>query len=195
MTFYELEKICKKRKIFFILSVFMFVILIILIFLGIILFKQKSTFIKKEHKKIVIKKENKRVKNKHTKKIKKNIKYLPLIDLNIKEVNVNVKSNNKKVSKKENNNSLIIKTEKLPSFNTCIELSKEYFKNKDYKDALKWAKLANLQNKKNPLSWIIAAKSLYQLGKKKEAIKLLKIYNSYYNNKEIEKLLKEFNEN
>ena len=195
MTFYELEKICKKRKIFFILSVFMFVILIILIFLGIILFKQKSTFIKKEHKKIVIKKENKRVKNKHTKKIKKDIRYLPLIDLNIKEVNVNVKSNNKKVSKKENNNSLIIKTEKLPSFNTCIELSKEYFKNKDYKDALKWAKLANLQNKKNPLSWIIAAKSLYQLGKKKEAIKLLKIYNSYYNNKEIEKLLKEFNEN
>ena len=194
MTFYELEKICKKRKIFFILSVFMFVILIILIFLGIILFKQKSTFIKKEHKKIVIKKENKRVKNKHTKKIKKDIKYLPLIDLNIKEVNVNVTSNNKKVSKKENNNSLIIKTEKLPSFNTCIELSKEYFKNKDYKDALKWAKLANLQNKKNPLSWIIAAKSLYQLGKKKEAIKLLKIYNSYYNNKEIEKLLKEFNE-
>lgn len=194
MTFYELEKICKKRKIFFILSVFMFVILIILIFLGIILFKQKSTFIKKEHKKIVIKKENKRVKNKHTKKIKKDIKYLPLIDLNIKEVNVNVTSNNKKVSKKENNNSLIIKTEKLPSFNTCIELSKEYFKNKDYKNALKWAKLANLQNKKNPLSWIIAAKSLYQLGKKKEAIKLLKIYNSYYNNKEIEKLLKEFNE-
>ena len=194
MTFYELEKICKKRKIFFILSVFMFVILIILIFLGIILFKQKSTFIKKEHKKIVIKKENKRVKNKHTKKIKKDIRYLPLIDLNIKEVNVNVTSNNKKVSKKENNNSLIIKTEKLPSFNTCIELSKEYFKNKDYKDALKWAKLANLQNKKNPLSWIIAAKSLYQLGKKKEAIKLLKIYNSYYNNKEIEKLLKEFNE-
>jgi len=32
------------------------------------------------------------------------------------------------------------------------------------------------------------------MGKKQEAIKLLKIYNSYYNNKEIKNLLKEYDE-
>ena len=200
MTFYELEKMCKRRKRVFILLIFVFILLIIL-FLSFIYFnknfsKNPKQVIKKEHKKIS-KKTKKLKKIKNPKKIKKDIKYLPLIDLDIKENNVTLNTKKppkiKKVNK--NNNLLLIKTENLPSFNTCIELSKRYFINKDYKNALKWAKLANLQNKKDPISWIIAAKSLYKLGKKEEAIKLLKIYNSYYNNKKIKKLLKEFNEN
>ena len=217
MTFYELENICKKRRKFFIL-IFIFILLIILL-IGTILFfvfskyyfKKKENYsktqiISKVHKKNKlekIEKKEKKIKIIKKKNINKDIKYLPIIDLNIKEINITTTKKEKLLKKqikknkqinKENNSSIIIKTNTLPSFNTCIELSRKYFKKNNYEEALKWAKLANLQNKKNPISWIMAAESLYKLGKKEEAIKLLKIYNSYYNNKKINELLKELNE-
>ena len=201
MTFYELEKICKKKKIFRIISIFIFILIIIfmiIIFLDLFKFKNSKENIQVRKKYKITKKFNKKIE-------KKNVKYLPVIDLNITQVNLIPndkikkekikKLNTNKISKKNiNKKSLILKAQNLPSFNTCIELSKKYFNNKDYNNALKWAKLANLQNRKDPVSWILAAKSLYKLGNKEKAIKLLKIYNSYYNNKEIKKLIKELNE-
>jgi len=193
MTFYELEKRCKKRK---------FVKYVVLIFLLLIisgslyyLFSKKVEALKTK-KQINIKQKIKDKNISKSKKVKKEIIILPSIDLNVdKNIDLNkskIKKNIKKTEKKLKKS--IIKTENLPSFQTCISIAKKYFEQKDYENALKWAKYANIQNKKNALSWIITAKILYKMGKKQEAIKLLKIYNSYYNNKEIKKLIKEYDE-
>ncbi|WP_369792213.1 CDC27 family protein [Lebetimonas sp. JH369] len=68
-------------------------------------------------------------------------------------------------------------------------MAKNYYKNGDYENALKWAKNANLQNKNKPESWIIVAKSLYKLNQKQKAIKILKIYYDYTKNKDILNLI------
>jgi len=195
MTFYELEKKCKRRRFYKFLFL-LFVIFIIVIGIGMYFnFANKTVKEKKIIKKqtIVLKKKEKTKKNLSLQTQTKQTLLLPYIDLNITEKKVSKTKKIKKI-KKENNTSIILKTQNLPSFDTCISIAKKYLERKDYKNALKWAKNANIQNKKNPLSWIISAKALYYMGKKKEAIKLLKIYNSYYNNKEIKKLLKEYNE-
>jgi len=71
-------------------------------------------------------------------------------------------------------------------------MAEKYYQKGEFKEAIKWAKNANIQNKKNPLSWIITAKALYKLGKKEEAIKILKIYNTYNSSKDIEELLRKY---
>jgi len=195
MTFYELEKKCKRRRFLKFLFL-LFVIFIIII--GTMLYfnftveaeKDKQT-IKKQ--KTVLKKKEKIKKNISLQTQTKQILLLPYIDLNITEKKVSKTKKIKKM-KKENNTSIILKTQTLPSFDTCISIARKYLESRDYKNALKWAKNANIQNRKDPLSWIISAKALYHMGKKHEAVKLLKIYNSYYNNKEIKKLIKEYNE-
>jgi len=193
MTFYELEKKCKRKRFLKFLFL-LFVIFIIAIGIGVYFnFINKAVKEKKivKKQKTVLKKKEKTKKNKTTQT--KQILLLPYIDLNITEKKVS-KTKKVKKTKKENNTSIILKTQNLPSFDTCIAIAKKYLERKDYKNALKWAKNANIQNKKNPLSWIISAKALYYMGKKQKAIKLLKIYNSYYNNKEIKNLLKEYDE-
>ena len=205
MTFYELEKKCKKKKIIKIFFIF-FLIIVIFLFLGVFCFfnyqKSKKTIpssinvIQKSKK--VTKKIHKAVKKIHKTK-QKEIRYvLPLIDLNITQKNVfknKIKKNIEKNKTIQNNKQLkkeiILQTTNLPSYKTCISIALKYLDQKDYQNALKWAKYANIQNKKDPKSWIVSAKALYSLGKKDAAIKLLKIYNSYYNNKEIQKLIKE----
>ncbi len=174
MTFYELEKECKKRRF----KVIVLLILILLFIAGLVFYFQKKPFMKKQISKKI----------EHKKTIKKKVnQLLPIIDLNItQEHKKNIKP---KITKKN-----IIQSTNIPSFKTCLNLAKSYFEKKDYKNALKWAKLANKQDKKNPMPWIISAKALYKLGKKQEAIRLLKIYDTYYNNKEIKNLIKDFNE-
>jgi len=215
MTFYELEKICKRRR--FIKRVVLFsIFLVIFVLISILIFKKiNNQYLKKEvikplgkkelnkSKKIVV--EVKEIKVNKTKKVdepikkvKENIKFLPQIDLNesLIEKKEVIKKEIKKSPKKEENKTkkIILTSEVLPSFDSCILLAKKYLQNGDYKSAFTWAKNANIQNKKNPLSWIISAKALYKMGKRDEAIKLLKVYNSYYNNKEVKKLLKEWGE-
>ena len=208
MTFYELEKECKKRRI----KTFGFIILIFFVIglIAIYFYINFSVQRNKKYKKNIKKVEHKRNLNrKNLKKInKKNqqnhyiSKLLPVINLDIKKIDlntskVNVKTNSipKIIPKKPvNNQSIILQSKILPSFDTCINLSKKYLQERDYKDALKWAKFANIQDKKNPLSWIISAKILYKMGRKKEAVKLLKIYNSYYNNNEVKKLIRKLDE-
>ncbi len=88
-----------------------------------------------------------------------------------------------------------MKATTLPPFEVCIVLSKKYYKKGDYQSALKWAKNANIQNNKKPDSWIMSAKSLYKLGKRKEALKILKIYYNYRKDKEVLRLIKAYSEN
>ncbi|WP_024790886.1 MULTISPECIES: CDC27 family protein [unclassified Lebetimonas] len=187
MTFYELEKECKKRKrnSFLLLMFLIFLMLSIGLSAYYFSFKKDKKIKKTENKKI-----KKVQKTKKIKKIKKTEILKPIIDLNI-----SVDEAKKKI-KKEVNNTKIIKSKKellnistLPSFETCITLAKNYYKNGDYENALKWAKNANLQNKNKPESWIIVAKSLYKLNQKQKAIKILKIYYDYTKNKDILNLI------
>ena len=205
MTFYELEKICKARKRRFYISIFLGVLILIGVIVGAV-FKFSSKEEKKEIVKKEIKKEVKKIAKEVSPKIstniqkpkeikKKNTLKFILPDFESLEVK-DVEAKTKKVKSIEKNNTTskkILEAKTIPSFETCINLAKRYLKEGEYKNAIKWAKFANIQNKKDPLSWIITAKALYKMGKKEEALKLLKIYDSYYNNKEVKKLIKELN--
>jgi len=207
MTFYELEKECKKRKnkhlILGFLSVF---ILIILIIAGYYFYKEtkkvepiKKTEVKKKAKKTeikkVVKKENITKKTKPKKNIIKELPTLsPIIELNITEIKTNNRSKEVNKPKEINKNKTMLKNKilsinNLPSYNTCIKLAKKFYLLKDYDNALKWAKNANLQNKSLPESWILTAKSLYKLNKKQKALNVLKIYYQYTKNKQILNLI------
>ena len=207
MTFYELEKECKKRKIRFLTGVLISVFILFLIPLIYYFNKPQKKEVKKiektEHKKMElpkIKVEKNITKDKNiTEKItfskpvlKQKESFYPVIELNISEIK------NKKDIKKEkepNENKRepvkrkILTINNLPSYETCIKLAKKFYYTKKYESALKWAKNANLQNKNLPESWILTAKSLYKLNKKDEAIKILKIYYKYTKDKKILKLI------
>jgi len=207
MTFYELEKECKKRKnrqlVIVFLSVF---VLMILIIAGYYFYKDtkkvkpiKKTEVKKtEIKKVVKEDKNITKKAKPKKSVIKQLQTLsPIIELNFTEINSNIKLKEIKKQKKVTeinktkpiSKNKILSINNLPSYDTCIKLAKKFYLLKDYDNALKWAKNANLQNKSLPESWILTAKSLYKLNKKSEALKILKIYYKYTKNKKILKLI------
>jgi len=96
--------------------------------------------------------------------------------------------------KVKKDNSFIMTAQTLPSFETCMALAKKYYQEGNYKEALKWAKNANTQNNKKPDSWIMSARALYKLGKKDEALKILKIYYNYHKDESVKKVMGEFNE-
>jgi predicted Zn-dependent protease len=153
-------------------------------------------------KKIVKKETEKPVKTEKTEKTEKSRLKL-IIDLNIskpksekqqpKTPQHNVKENKGEIKTLQNNVSLL-QTRTLPSYATCIALSERYYNEGDYENALNWAKNANLQNNKKPESWIMSAKALVKLGKKQEAVKILKIYYNYHKDERIKKLLGELDE-
>jgi tetratricopeptide (TPR) repeat protein len=77
------------------------------------------------------------------------------------------------------------------TFEECIKKAQKYYNEKKYLKALEWAKNANLIDKDDPRSWIITAKALNKMGKKDEAVEILKIYYSYHKNEEVKKLIGE----
>jgi len=239
MTFQELEKICKKRRLYRKVWVGVLAVLFVSGGIGVFYINKKNQKIpagkksvKKDNninniteKNIIINKTPNKANFQKTKSIapKKTPKQkLELVlDLNFTEIENNHKINKhtlkeekpkykekkpqptkskeqqteKKPLKPGNQKNYIIKSNILPSYETCIKLSEKYFKEGKYNESLKWAKNANIQDKKNPLSWIMSAKSLYKLGKKSEAVKILKIYYNYRKDKEVEKLLRKWNAN
>ena len=78
-----------------------------------------------------------------------------------------------------------------PSYDMAIKISKLYLKNSKYEKSITWAKKANKLHAEDYKSWHLFAKSLIQLGKTKEAKKVLVAYiDAYGSNKEIENLLR-----
>ncbi|MGB2553577.1 transformation system protein [Campylobacter sp. MOP51] len=69
-------------------------------------------------------------------------------------------------------------------------IAKKYYDIQDYKSSEKWSVIANELNSDNEESWVIFAKSKYNLGQKYDAVRVLKIYNEKANSKEIETLIK-----
>ena len=66
----------------------------------------------------------------------------------------------------------------------ALALARDYYSKKDYKNAAKWAFELNNLDKKNADGWLIFAKSKYNVGNKKDALKVLEAYLSQASNKE-----------
>ena len=223
MTFLELEKKGKKRRLLRNIKI----LLLIVIMLGIAYVSYSFFFKDKTIKKIdSIKKEKvKKINAAKNKEIilnkKENIKEPPslILDFSVtynkneaKKVSKNkenlfykknVENKDKKSENKEkksienkeaNFTNFIIKTTVLPPFDTCILLANKYYKEGNYKEALKWAKNANIQNNKKAISWILSAKILNKMGKKEEARKILKLYYNYSKNEKVKELMEQLNE-
>jgi len=213
MTFPELEKACKKRRLFKILRLILFLLFFAAASLSFVYFKTKNGLTERNVTKsnIETKKDFKeknatkaaKIKIKNLQKQKKVQELKLIIDLNVSEkkpvvqktnnVQKNSKKTEKTVQKPVEKASISSKT--LPSYSTCIALAEKYYKQGDYKKALKWAKNANIQNNKKPESWILSAKALYKLGKKQSALNILKIYYNYHKDEKVKKLMGEINEN
>jgi tetratricopeptide (TPR) repeat protein len=213
MTFLELEKICKKRRMFKVLKIAFFIILSVSAGIYAFLYFKKPSSAKKTLKPAVtlttVNKPDKKIKEPVKPAIKKTSsqKLKLILDLNISEKNVTKPQKTVKIQKKsvksepvkniasvDENKTFVITSQTLPSYETCMGLAKKYYDDGNYEEALKWAKNANIQDNKKAESWILSAKALYKLGKKKEALKILRIYEEYRKDERIEKLMGEFNE-
>lgn len=75
--------------------------------------------------------------------------------------------------------------------NYAIMLSDEYYAQKKYAEAEKWALTANDLNKDDARSWIAFAKAKYQQGAKNIAIDILRNYNSRMPNDAVSTLLRD----
>ena len=203
MNFLELERKCKKRRVFKILKLILLLFFLSFITLGAyFLYKNDFLLIKDQEQKLAKNSIKEKIEN------KKSDKMLELkFETNFQELyqsyknRIIPKSNEENKLKRETKKevvekkdkvkeAIVIKSKNLPSYDVCIKLAKEYYEKGDYKQALKWAKNANIQDNKRAGSWIITAKTLYKMGKKDEAIKLLEIYYSYTKNEKIKNLIK-----
>jgi len=203
VNFLELERKCKKRRVFKILKLILLLFFLSFITLGAyFLYKNDFLLIKDQEQKLAKNSIKEKIEN------KKSDKMLELkFETNFQELyqsyknRIIPKSNEENKLKRETKKevvekkdkvkeAIVIKSKNLPSYDVCIKLAKEYYEKGDYKQALKWAKNANIQDNKRAGSWIITAKTLYKMGKKDEAIKLLEIYYSYTKNEKIKSLIK-----
>lgn len=87
------------------------------------------------------------------------------------------------------------KFDKSNSSDLAVLIAKKYYDIEDYKNSEKWALIANELDSDNEESWVIFAKSKYNLGQKYDAVKVLRIYNDKANSKEIEDLIKHIESN
>lgn len=86
---------------------------------------------------------------------------------------------------------LTAKFEKSNSSDIAVLIARRYYDIKDYKNSEKWALIANELDSNNEESWIIFAKSKYNLKQKDDAISVLKIYNDKANSANIEDLMRQ----
>ena len=78
----------------------------------------------------------------------------------------------------------------------ALALARDYYAKKDYKNASKWAFELNNLDKKNVDGWLIFAKSKYNVGNKKDALKVLEAYLSQASNKqEVQNLITKMQSN
>ena len=78
----------------------------------------------------------------------------------------------------------------------ALALARDYYAKKDYKSAAKWAFELNNLDKNNADGWLIFAKSKYNVGNKKDALKVLEAYLSQVSNKqEVQNLITKMQSN
>jgi len=79
------------------------------------------------------------------------------------------------------------------SYSSAIYISKEYYKDTDYKQAGIWAKRANQLNRDKEEAWLYYAKSVHSLGDYPKAKRILSIYLQHKKSIKAELLLSEWN--
>ncbi len=78
------------------------------------------------------------------------------------------------------------------SASLALQIAKLYYRQKSYRQALVWAKRANRLDRENEDAWILYAQALKELGKLKEAKKVLRIFLEYKESKRAQELLREW---
>ena len=71
----------------------------------------------------------------------------------------------------------------------ATHIANSYFQEQNFKDAYRYAIEANELDPSSQASWIVTAKSLFKMNKKKDAIRILRSYLSAYQSNEIKNLL------
>jgi tetratricopeptide (TPR) repeat protein len=71
-----------------------------------------------------------------------------------------------------------------PSYDLALMIAKEYYKQKNYKQAQIWAIKANNLDPQKVESWLLFADILLKENKKKKALEILKIYLDQYGEEE-----------
>lgn len=84
------------------------------------------------------------------------------------------------------------KYNKKKSYSIAIYIAKEYYQKEDFKDAGIWAKRANQHDRNKEDAWILYAKSVFALGDKEKAKKILNIFLQYKDSAKTELLLSEW---
>jgi len=147
----------------------------------------------------------KKVNNSNNLTKKTTTKPIPIINYsieidNIKEVNFSV-SKPIEVKKKQEKNitlqtttqtrkkeSLSLKT-KVLTFEKAKNSALLYYKNGNYKETIKWCKIASALNNENEEIWKLYSLSLERMGNTKKAIKVLKTYLKYKDSTELKLIL------
>lgn len=80
------------------------------------------------------------------------------------------------------------------NYSSAISLAKFYFNESEYKKSIYWAKKASRLNPQEVSPWLLYAKSKNKSGEKKEAIKALENYLSYFFSQEAQELLNRLKE-
>ena len=78
------------------------------------------------------------------------------------------------------------------SYDLALKIARLAYQKGAYKEALAWAKKANKLDRTKEGAWILYAKSLYALGKKRQAKQLLRVYLDYRDSAKAKKLLSEW---
>ena len=72
----------------------------------------------------------------------------------------------------------------------ALEIAERYLGAKQYQRALKWSLIANEVDEKKPESWILFAKTKIKMGKKQDALNVLKAYLKTYSSAKVSRYLK-----
>jgi len=106
--------------------------------------------------------------------------YLTAKELSVVSGKTSIKRETKKIDLKgSHSNYMGIMKKKFNSNKNpreAVLISKAYYNAGNYKKSEEWALIANNLDKKLDESWLLFAKSKYQLGKRKEALKILVAY-------------------
>lgn len=78
------------------------------------------------------------------------------------------------------------------SYDLAMKIALEYYRQKLYQKAMKWAKIANKLNRQKEDAWILYAKTLYKLGKRERAKQLLTVFLDYKDSHIAKELLKKW---
>ena len=80
------------------------------------------------------------------------------------------------VTKLQSIDQMITLDNKERNYSLALKIAKHYYASQEYSKALRWAKKANVLDRKDDGAWILYAKSEYAKGNHKRAIKILNLY-------------------